>query len=105
MKLGQNIKKLRKKNNAKQLDLANLLNVAISTIFSYETEDCEPSLENLIKIAQYFSVSVDYLLGIDIVEVKYNLKSYLKLSDLINVCKDMTEDQINVLIDVAKRFK
>ena len=104
MSLGQNIKKLRKKRNVNQTDLSDFLKVAVSTISSYETDDCEPNIANLIKIAQYFQISVDYLLGLDIQETKYDLKSYLKLSELINLCKDMNDDQIDALVNVAKNF-
>lgn len=59
---GQNLQKLRTNNNMTQGDLGKLLNVTQSTIAYYESGKKQPSLETLIVIADYFRVSVDYLL-------------------------------------------
>ncbi len=45
-----------------QLKLAMDLNTNQNTISRYETGDREPGIHELIKIADYFHVSVDYLL-------------------------------------------
>ncbi len=56
------IKELRKKKNITQLKLAFDLNVSQNTLSRYETGEREPSYDVLIKIADYFNVSIDYLL-------------------------------------------
>ena len=56
------LKELRKKKNISQLKLALDLNTNQNTISRYETGEREPGLMELIKIADYFNVSVDYLL-------------------------------------------
>ena len=61
--LGNNIKYLREKNNLSQKELANILNIANSTLSQYESGDRVPSDDIKIKIADYFNVSLDYLLG------------------------------------------
>lgn len=43
--------------------IANYLNVTIQTISNYETEKRDMSPETIIKLAEYFGVSTDYLLG------------------------------------------
>lgn len=58
------LKKLRTETETKQEVLAKYLNVGISTVSMYETGQREPSLDILIKIAEYFNVSIDYLLGV-----------------------------------------
>ena len=58
------LKKLRIETETKQEVLAKYLNVGISTVSMYETGQREPSLDILIKIAEYFNVSIDYLLGV-----------------------------------------
>lgn len=45
-----------------QLKLAMELNTNQNTISRYETGDREPGIQELIKIADYFDVSLDYLL-------------------------------------------
>ena len=57
------LKELRKKKNISQLRLATELNTTQNTISRYETGEREPGIDELIKIADYFNVSVDYLIG------------------------------------------
>lgn len=56
------LKQLRKQRKISQLQLALALNTSQNTISRYETGDREPGLTELIKLADYFNVSVDYLL-------------------------------------------
>ena len=67
MKKGRNmefrLKKLRKKKNISQLKLAIDLNMNQNTISRYENMEREADYETLIKFADYFDVSLDYLLG------------------------------------------
>jgi transcriptional regulator with XRE-family HTH domain len=53
----------RKLNNVTQRQLADYLQIAQPSYIRYENGTAEPTLENLLKIADYFDVSVDYLLG------------------------------------------
>ena len=46
-----------------QRDMAKLLNITQPSYIRYENGPSEPSQENLIKIADLFDVSLDYLLG------------------------------------------
>lgn len=57
------LKQLRKTRGKTQADIAKILNVAISTYRGYENETSEPTIDTLIKLANYFNVSVDYLIG------------------------------------------
>src|SRR5699024_5183745 len=54
---------LRIENGYKQDDLAKVLNVTASGYGYYEQGRNEPSLETLYKIAHFYKLSVDYLLG------------------------------------------
>jgi transcriptional regulator with XRE-family HTH domain len=64
--LDMNIKKLRKSIGITQKELAEQLNISPSTIAMYESGRRDPDTETLQKIANFFDVSVDYLLGLDI---------------------------------------
>lgn len=57
------LKELRKRKGISQLRLATELNTTQNTISRYETGEREPGIAELIKIADYFHVSVDYLIG------------------------------------------
>ena len=57
------LKEFRKKRNISQLKLAIDLNMNQNTISRYENMEREADYETLIKFADYFNVSLDYLLG------------------------------------------
>lgn len=54
---------LRKENNLSQFGLGLELGVSRSTIAGYETKGRQPDIGMLINIADYFDVSLDYLVG------------------------------------------
>lgn len=56
------LKEIRKSKGISQLKLAMDLNMSQNTISRYETGEREPGINELIKIANYFNVSIDYLL-------------------------------------------
>ncbi len=56
------LKEIRKARGISQLKLALDLNTNQNTISRYETGEREPGIVELIKIADYFDVSIDYLL-------------------------------------------
>lgn len=57
------IKILRKEKNLTQDDLAAALGLSRSTIAGYETNKRKPDAETIHKLADYFDVSIDYLMG------------------------------------------
>jgi len=57
------LKKLRKARKISQLKLAIDLNMNQNTISRYENLERQADYETLIKFADYFDVSLDYLLG------------------------------------------
>lgn len=57
------LKELRKERKISQLKLALDLNMNQNAISRYENMEREADYETLVKIADYFGVSVDYLLG------------------------------------------
>lgn len=56
------LRELRKAHGISQLKLSLELNMSQNTISRYETGEREPGINELIKIADYFNVSVDYLI-------------------------------------------
>lgn len=57
------LKFLRNEKKKTLEDIANFLNVTLQTISNYENEKRDMSPTTIIKLAQYFNVSTDYLLG------------------------------------------
>lgn len=56
------LKELRKSKNLSQTTLAKELNINQNSISRYENSEREPGISELIKIADFFEVSIDYLL-------------------------------------------
>ena len=56
------LKEIRKKRGITQLKLAMDLNISQNTISRYETGEREADYATLIRLADYFNVSLDYLL-------------------------------------------
>ena len=56
---------LRKERNISQANLAKALGVSFSVVCYWETDKSEPTAPNIIKIAEFFNVSSDYLLGLE----------------------------------------
>lgn len=57
------LKELRKEKGITQLQLALELNMSQNTISRYETGERQAGYDELIRIADYFNVSIDFLLG------------------------------------------
>ena len=60
--IGKKLKVLRELKKLKQSDIAEMLGVSRTTYTQYETEKSEPDLKTVLKLAKFFSVSVDQLL-------------------------------------------
>lgn len=63
IKVVTNIKQLMKAEQLTQMQLANAIHVGQSTISEWLSGKNEPSIESLWKLADYFDVSIDYLVG------------------------------------------
>ena len=63
---GERLKELRESKKLTQEELAKILNLSQSSIAYYESskKPKQPSQRTLIKIAKYFNVTLDYLLGL-----------------------------------------
>jgi transcriptional regulator with XRE-family HTH domain len=62
-KYGERIALLREKHGMTQEDLASALGISRASLSHYETNRREPDHETITKIADYFRVTTDYLLG------------------------------------------
>jgi transcriptional regulator with XRE-family HTH domain len=61
--ISKRLYELRKKNHLKQDDVANILGVVRSTYGNYEHGTREIDMSGIIKLADFYKVSLDYLLG------------------------------------------
>ncbi len=60
---GERLKSLRKEKGTPQKELADYLGISIRGYQFYESENNEPNIKMLIALADYYSVTIDYLVG------------------------------------------
>ena len=65
MKIKEKIKELREEKEKSQYQVSRELNIARYTYANWEQGRSEPSINDLEKLSNYFSCSVDYLLGLE----------------------------------------
>lgn len=101
---GSRLKELREKRGLYQSELAKLLHISSSSIGMYETDKRDPSDELKVAIANFFGVSVDYLMGDDIsknnlipvlgiVKAGYNYLAEQNIVDYIEAGSKITDTQ------------
>lgn len=89
-------------------ELGNIFGLAESTISLYETEKRQPDFSTLIKFAEYFDVSVDYLLGRNIDNKRRKDMLYSKTPNFdkqYSESKDLQRDYNHALRDSFENFK
>ena len=80
MKLGQNIKRLRKEKGISQEALADAIGVSRQAVSKWETDVSVPELEKLLKLSELFGVTLDELVGYEDDESLELLTQYLNES-------------------------
>ena len=61
--IGEQLRTLRTANKMTQKELAGELSVAFQTISNWENNSIDPSVSMILRIAEYFNCSTDYLLN------------------------------------------
>ena len=86
-KFAERLRILRAMNNLSQSALSKKLNVTRATINAWEMGISYPNAQSLVLLSEYFSVTVDYLLGIDDVEMvdisKLNRREQVMISEMV----------------------
>ncbi len=90
----ENLKKLRENKNITQIKLATDLNVSQELVSRYEVGSSFPQPNMLIKLANYFHCSVDYLLGMTDISTPVNyLVNYNKTdAEIINKYNSLSNE-------------
>ena len=96
------IKELRKQNKKTQQEIAECLNVTQVTYGRYELGICEPTLETLCTLANFYGVTVDYLIGRDSNEFAYLSQEE---KTLISEFRALNTNNKNQLLGVAHGMK
>lgn len=106
-----NLKKVRINNKISQQKLADEISVSRSTIAMWETGGSQPDNDNLMRIADYFNVTVDYLLGREEKPADSGLSKEPKENVIIyhrngkTVQKEFTKEEMNMLATMIDSLK
>lgn len=63
MEFRQRLQNLREKKRISRIVLSDLCGLHPDAIRRYERGECEPTLESLVAIADFFDVTIDFLVG------------------------------------------
>ncbi len=94
---GNRIKLLREEKKIRQDELAKVLSISPSAVGMYERDEREPNDEITLKLAEYFGVSTDYLLGKSDIRNPQNTEQDILNEALIGMSREeydkLTEEQ------------
>ena len=98
MDFAKRLYELRETANLKQTELAEKVALRSSAISKYEKGLTQPSMDTLIKFAELFHVSTDYLLGISSIPNPYTTENFTpKEADIILRFRRLSkENQIRI---------
>ena len=107
MNIGKTLTDLRKTKGLSRQNLADNLEISVHTYIKYENESVKPPYDTLIKLADFYGVTTDYLLGretgepetIDKLSHEFNMTALEKeiLDNYLSLPKDMRGDLMEFL--------
>lgn len=99
MAFADKLRSLIEEHNITQKQLAINLNIAPSTLGNYVQGVREPDFKTLIQLANYFKVSIDYLLG-------YNSDTTISNSEaeLLQIYRSMDNKEQRIFLEQGKVF-
>ena len=104
----KNLKELRETASISQKQLAEAIGVSQQSINKYENHNIEPDIETLIRIADYFDTSVDYLIGHTPVRRKIESVSTYELNDdegkIIEQYRHLSKKQRSCIATVIESY-
>lgn len=110
------LRDLRRERDLTCKELAKFIEVSPQTINKWENEQIYPSMEKLKKLAKFFDVSTDYLLGNSDERNPYQIEKdfeieavnnskKIELNNRLNKClSDLNNKQLEVLVIIAESF-
>ncbi|WP_099832354.1 helix-turn-helix domain-containing protein [Streptococcus suis] len=86
VKIGERLRSLRIDNSKSKQELSIYLDITESSYNRYEQGTRQPDIESLIKLAIFYNVSLDYLLGRDDIEMPvFEREKVLSYKDLVDL--------------------
>lgn len=109
MNIGSQIRYLRKSNNLTQKELSNQLGLTPKMISFYENSERIPPIDIVVKLAEIFNVSSDYLLGLSLNPATNEIAQFEFLSSdeekLINTYRLLSSDYKQIILGKTLEYK
>jgi len=103
--LSSNLKFLRNKNNLNQEDIAKIVGKARSLVSAWESDDRDITTEDIIKLSDYFGITMDTFVGKDL-RIKTENNGFDELELLFDKHKDiLTESDKAVIKTIIEQRK
>lgn len=92
------LRDLRAEKNISQRKMAEMFSVSQGTYNNWEQGNTQPSIEQLIELARFFGVSVDYLIG------NSDDEGYIKIQEVLSRDDIATLHTVNTLPEDSKQL-
>lgn len=99
MSFGNNLRTLIEERELTQKEVAKQLNIAPSTLGSYVQNVREPDFSTIKQIAQYFDVTIDYLL-----DFHSDKQTTVPENEILRIFRSLTAEQQYICIEQCKVF-
>ena len=104
----KNLKKLRGSKKISQKQLADIVSVSQQSINKYENHSIEPDIQTLMKLADYFNTSIDYLVGYTDIDHKIEELTPSDLNEekqrIISKYRQLTPDEKKSIILILENY-
>ncbi|GIO10947.1 HTH-type transcriptional regulator Xre [Cohnella xylanilytica] len=107
MNMGERLRELRLKRSISQEEVARHIGITRSAYSHYEINNRQPVYETLIKLAAFFDVSLDYIIGGNAGNQSPDSADATDSREIMRLLKDMNQEQrkqsIGLLLDMMKQ--
>ena len=104
LNIGDKIIQLRKQNRLSQSELAEKIEASRTIVGNYERNSNTPSIERIIKIANVFNVSLDYLIGEGQLS-SYDKEVLKRIEDIEHLDQETRKNLFFLIDNVIQNFK
>ena len=87
--IGNRIRELREDKDLRQIDVSHATGIDQKTLSNYETGKTNPDSYSILKLADFFQVSTDYLLGCRNLNIKSNTDVFRMLEKIENEIREL----------------
>ena len=96
----ERLQELRESQKLTQIELAQIMDIPRMTYNNYEKGRCEPNIQTLIKLADYYHVTLDYLVGREFAnDVGYLTKDQHKFISMYLKLNERYQERVNGRIE------